>query len=104
MTEKVSWDMPRGTYASDGTPITGTVAAAPDGSLVTTYGPARVPQGDLQLDISSVIVRINQISGLPKDSALREMLIGRLSNSDVPRLRQHLTAETLAELEEASRG
>jgi hypothetical protein len=60
----------------------------------------RVIGPDLQLDVSGVVLRIEQIAGLSADSPLRELLIMRLANSDAPRLRRHLTPETLAMMAE----
>lgn len=53
---------------------------------------------DLQLDLATAIARIEQIGGLPADSALRELLILRLATCDAPRLSRHLTEQTKAML------
>ena len=53
--------------------------------------------GDLQLDIATAVVRIEQAYAEPE---MREFLLHRLITCDAPRLRSHLDAEHLQQLNE----
>jgi len=52
------------------------------------------PPTGLQLDLVCAIARIEQMA--ETDGAMQALLIDRLNTCDAPRLRSHLTAETLA--------
>lgn len=54
----------------------------------------------LQLDLATVILRIDQVHSLPIGDPLRELLIDRLGTCDSPRLRRYLTETTIAVMAE----
>lgn len=68
--------------------------------VVQRHGGDRVVMPDLELDIATVVLRIEQAAVNPSDA---EWLLDRMATCDAPRLRRHLSAEMLERMDATAR-